>query len=210
MKKEKSSRRQEQAAETKRRLYDSAAQLFGQYDYDEVTIDAIVQSAGVSKGSFYVHFPSKAALIDAFLSDYINGLDVTYQSFIVSLPPGIKSSEQLLTLAAKVADVLTDTIGYNRMRTAYKMQLTKAVNMETVLNYQRDLYKIFAEILRQGLTQGEFQSELSPDALTRYFVMAIRGLSYEWCIRYPDFDLKKECLEYFRILLKGIQSSEIL
>lgn len=37
------------------------------------------------------------------------------------------------------------------------------------------------------------------------FIMAIRGLTYEWCIRYPDFDFKKEAQAHFWLLLDGIR-----
>jgi hypothetical protein len=36
-------------------------------------------------------------------------------------------------------------------------------------------------------------------------MMAIRGITYEWCIRYPDFDYKEEALRHFEILLAGIR-----
>lgn len=198
-------RKKVKGEKTKRKLFESAARLFGQYDFDDVTVDAIVETAGVSKGTFYIYFESKDALIAAFLSDYVSGVDADYKAYLDSLPKGTKSSEMLLSLIAKIADVLIATIGCHRMSIVYKVQLTKAVNMEAVKGYNRQLYQMFSDVLEQGLKRGEFHIELPLDALTRHFVMAIRGLSYEWCIRYPDFDLKEQALEHFKILLKGIQ-----
>lgn len=208
MRKEKASRRKAQAAETKRKLYDSAAYLFGLYDFDDVSVDAIVEGAGVSKGTFYVHFESKDALIASFLSDYVGGLDADYKAHLDSLPAGTTASDALLSLIAKITDLLTGKIGFNRMRVTYKVQLTGAVNMEAVLGYHRELYKMFADVLGQGIERGEFNTELSLDTLTKHFVMAIRGLCYEWCIRYPEFDLKEQALVHFKILLNGIQGTD--
>jgi hypothetical protein len=72
------------------------------------------------------------------------------------------------------------------MRIVYKVQLTGAVNTENIKGYNRELYKMFTDVLRLGIDRGEFYTELPLDTLTKHFVMAIRGLSYEWCIRYPD------------------------
>ena len=201
---EKTNHRKEQAAETKKKLFESAAYLFGQYDFDDVSVDTIVEAAGVSKGTFYVHFESKDALIAAFLSDYVSQVDANYKLHLDSIPEGTKESDILLLLIGKIADVLTDEIGYNRMRIVYKVQLTKAVNMEAVKGYNRELYKMLADVLGRGIEQGEFNCELPLDTLTRHFVMAIRGLSYEWCIRYPDYDLKEQALAHVKILLLGI------
>ncbi|MEL7654546.1 MAG: hypothetical protein AAGU75_01410 [Bacillota bacterium] len=63
-----------------------------------------------------------------------------------------------------------------------------------------------ADVLGRGVEQGEFDTGLSIDDLTKHFVMAIRGLVYEWCIRYPDFDLRGQALAHFKILLDGISA----
>lgn len=190
---------------TKQKLFESAAELFSKYDFNDVTVDAIVKAAGVSKGTFYIYFESKDAMIASLLTDYVRRVDTEYKSYLASLPVGTKASDMLLFLIEKIADVLTNMIGCHKMQIVYRMQLTGVVNMEAVKGYNRQLYQIFADVLHHGIKQGEFYTELSLDALTKHFVMAIRGLSYEWCIRYPDFDLREQALVHFKILLRGIQ-----
>lgn len=192
---------------TKQKLFEAAAQLFGRYDFDDVSVDAIVDAAGVAKGTFYIYFESKDALIAAFLSDYVNSVDADYKAHLDSLPPGMAAGDMLLSLIAKIADVLIGTIGYHRMRIVYKVQLTGAINTDAVTGYNRKLYQIFTDVLWVGIEQGEFTAKLPLETMTNHFVMAIRGLSYEWCIRYPDFDLKEQALTHFRLLLNGIQET---
>ncbi len=199
------SRKKEKGEKTKRKILDTAGQFFDQHDFDDITVDAIVQAAGVSKGTFYVHFDSKDALIASFLSDYVRQVDADYKSHLDSISAGTKVSDILLSLIEKIADMLTDTIGYYKMRLVYKVALTGAVNMDAVMGYNRELYIMFSDVLGSGIAQGEFHTELSLDALTRHFVLAIRSLSYEWCIRYPAFDLKEQSLTHFKILLRGIR-----
>ncbi|PKM49291.1 MAG: TetR/AcrR family transcriptional regulator [Firmicutes bacterium HGW-Firmicutes-7] len=199
--------KKKQGAETRKKIYESARQLFGQCDFDDVSVDAIVEEAGVSKGTFYVHFESKDALIASFLSDYVSSVDADYKAHLNSLPSGTTASDMLLSLIEKIADVLTGTIGYNRMRIVYKVQLTGAVNMDAVKGYNRELYKMFADVLGQGIERREFHTTFPLDTLTKHFVMAIRGLSYEWSIRYPDFDLKEEAITHFEMLLDGIKGN---
>ena len=205
MGKEKSGKRKEQAAETKKKLYESAGKLFRVRDFTEVSVDNIVEEAGVSKGTFYVHFESKDALIASFISDYTARLDLDYRTFLNSLPPDMRACDVLLAMNRKIADVLVDTIGYEMMQTVYKLQLTRAVDMDAIKGYNRELYKMFSDILGQGVRRGEFKTDLPLEVLSRHFVMAIRGLCYEWCIRYPDFELKEETVSHFRILLDGIK-----
>lgn len=193
-----------QGAKTRKKLYESAQKLFTKKDFAAVSVEDITRTAGVTKGTFYVHFESKDALIASFISDYTAGLDLDYKAFLDSLPAGLSASGRIIALTGKIADMLTDTVGYEMMRTVYQIQLTRAVDMEKVMGYGRSLYTMFNELLEQGIRQGEFKTDMPIDVLSRHFVMAIRGICYEWCIRYPDFDLKEQALSHLDLLLQGI------
>ncbi len=202
---ERPNRKKEQGAETKRKIYDCAKILFTQQDPADVSVDAIVIAAGVSKGTFYVHYESKDALIASLLSDSVTNLDLDYKSFLFSLPPGMSAPDTLLRLIEKICDVLVDTIGYETMGTIYKLHLTRTVDTQSAVSYNRELYRLFSEVLQTGIERCEFATVLPIDILAKHLVMAIRGLTYEWCIRYPDFDLKENARLHFQTILTGLQ-----
>ena len=205
MEKEKISKRKVKAIETKKKIYETAEQLFKSYGFENVSVDSIVEKAGVSKGAFYVHFDSKDSLIAALINDYVNELDLDYKSYLESFHAKTAASDIIISLAGKIADIITCTVGYDHMKTVYKVQITKTINTDAILGYNRELYKMFRDIISKGVQQGEFKTEIPVDTLTKHFIMAIRGLTYEWCIRHPDFDLKEQSLQHFEILLKGIK-----
>lgn len=49
--------------ETRRRILDAAARLFLDKGVEGVGVDEIMREAGLTHGGFYVHFPSKEALV---------------------------------------------------------------------------------------------------------------------------------------------------
>ena len=55
----------EKAEATRARLIQVAGELFGERGYDDVSIEEVLDRAGVSKGALYHHFPSKDALFEA-------------------------------------------------------------------------------------------------------------------------------------------------
>lgn len=196
--------RKTKAIETKNKIYRAANQLIREYGIENVSVDSIVEKAGVSKGSFYVHFESKNALAAALINDYVKEVDIDYSSYLESFDVKTPASDLIISLIGKIADVLINNIGFDHMKTVYQVQITKSFNTSAVMGYNRELYKIFNDIITKGVQQGEFRTELPVDTLTKHFMMAIRGLSYEWCIRQPDFDLKAEAIQHFEILLTGI------
>jgi TetR/AcrR family transcriptional repressor of nem operon len=54
----------EQAAENRERIVETAARMFRESGLDSVSVDAIMNAAGLTHGGFYGHFESKEALVE--------------------------------------------------------------------------------------------------------------------------------------------------
>lgn len=61
---------QARAEATRRRILDSAVDLFDELGYGETGLADVLQRAGVSKGAFYYHFDSKEAVASAIIEEY--------------------------------------------------------------------------------------------------------------------------------------------
>lgn len=206
MREKKLDKRKAQGAETKKKLYEIAERLFTERHFSDVNVEDITDEAGITKGAFYVHFGSKDALIAILIADHATRADADYKSFLESLPDDMPSSLVLLALAERIADTLANTFGCKNMTKIYQMLLSGTAGTEAVKGYGRELYALVYSILEKGLRSGEFTSSLPPEMLSQHFIMAIRGISYEWCIRYPDFDLREQTIEHVQLLIEGIST----
>lgn len=206
MRQSKPDKRKVQGAETKRKLYGIADRLFAERGFSDVSIEDITDEAGVTKGAFYVHFASKDELISLLIADYVSRADTDYKAFADGLSDDMPCASAMLALAGKIADTLSNSLGCDNMKKVYQMLMTGSAGTEAVQEYGRDLYALVRGILVKGIERGEFTSLLSPEALSRHFVMALRGTAFDWCVRYPDFDLREQTIEHIRLLLRGIEN----
>lgn len=127
-----------------------------------------------------------------------------YKSYLESLPIDMPPNEIFLSLIGRIADVIAEDIGNEKMGFLYRVQLDKKISMESVMGYNRELYRMFFKIIDDGIHKKVFHSKLPADEIARQFVMAYRGLTYEWCVRYPEFNLKIQALKLFEIMITGI------
>ena len=194
---------QEKSEHTKQLIYESADYLFREFGSENVSVNAIVDRANVSKGSFYVHYASKDALIAEVIEKGVKALDLNYSRYVQSLPPDMPAYTMLLLLAEKSVDFMAD-VGYDNIKFVYTAQLTRSIKTHHVTNYTRDIYTIVLEILKCGVEQGEFKKEVDAEEIANYYVLGIRGIAYEWCIRYPDFDFKRTVRRHMELFLAGI------
>ncbi|MET3579066.1 AcrR family transcriptional regulator [Mesorhizobium robiniae] len=68
-------KRKKQPEIVRRALLDHAARLAAAQGLAAVTVQAVADAAGVTKGGFIHHFPSKQALIDAVFQELLDAID---------------------------------------------------------------------------------------------------------------------------------------
>lgn len=205
MKKENISKRKLKSIETKKKIYEAAKRLVMEHGIEKVSVDSIVEAAGVSKGAFYVHFESKDALFATLVNDYTNIADLDYKSFLLTLSDNKSIFDTLIQLAEEISDFIEHNIGLDNMRALYKAHLSKTIDTTSAMSYDRELYKLFIEVLESEVNQGEIRVDIPVDLLAKHLILALRGIIFEWCIRYPDFNLKEQVLVQYKIFLYGLK-----
>lgn len=203
--KENKNTRTQNAIETKKNISEVARDLFKELGVEHVSVDSIVKAAGVSKGAFYLHFESKDALVVALINDYTKIADMDYKSFLATVSDHNSTLEILALLAEKISDFIEFNIGVDNMRVLYKAHLTKTIDSTSAMSYDRELHNLFIEVLERGVNQKELRDDIPVDSLAKHLIQAMRGITFEWCVRYPDFNLKEQVLDHFKILLYGLK-----
>ncbi|MGD8474909.1 MAG: helix-turn-helix domain-containing protein, partial [Anaerolineae bacterium] len=66
---------QQRGEETRTRILDVAQEAFARYGYDATGVAEICRRAGVTKGGFYHHFPSKQDVFLEMLERWLEGMD---------------------------------------------------------------------------------------------------------------------------------------
>jgi len=63
----------EHKQKTRDKIVENARILFNKHGFQDVTIDMVMQNAGLTRGGFYNHFKSKEALYGAAVSSFLMG-----------------------------------------------------------------------------------------------------------------------------------------
>jgi len=89
--------------ETKQKILHAAQELFSKAGYESASVSDICESAGISKGAFYHHFPSKQSVFMELLSEWLKGLDAGLETVRSSRSDASQSLVQM-------ADILPEII----------------------------------------------------------------------------------------------------
>jgi len=72
----------------RQRLLDAAASLFIRHGFDKTTVAEVAREAGVGKGSVYLHFPSKEALLEGLMLRELVRLSEAWYAAVMADPRG--------------------------------------------------------------------------------------------------------------------------
>ena len=155
-------------ARTKRHLYNCAIDLFRKKGYDHVSVDEIVKMAGMAKGTFYIYFHSKADIILEMLRQY----DDYYDHVMASMNEGMPVERRLEEIVKASCRFTQDVIGLDLIRVLYTKQLEAGTEHKRLLNEDRALFSIIADLIREGQADGVYCPEYNPEDIT---MLILRG-----------------------------------
>jgi len=115
------------------RILDAAEQLVADQGACSLTLDAVAQAAGVSKGGLLYHYPNKDALLAAMIERHCDDLDERCARELEGLPADQPSSR----LKASILGVLTPRAGREDVGAAL---LAAAANKPALLDGARARY----------------------------------------------------------------------
>src|SRR5699024_5072243 len=191
--------RKKQGLKTKKRILEIALLLFSEKGFDNVTVDKIVDKAGVSKGAFYNHFKSK----DEIFIYKFKEIDDFYEEFLKSLPDNISNRDIIIKLVEGQMAFTEEYLGRDLVRTIYINAISHRSN-RTLAKKDRPLYLIVESFIEQGQKAGEFKLDFSAKETALIVTRSMRATIYDWCLFRGELNLVKEGNKSTSLILDGL------
>lgn len=187
---------------TKKKICDTAMQLFVERGYDNVTVDDIVDMASTSKGAFYNHFVSK----DQIVLENFKQFDKYYEKNRKSICEQDSSSKKLLKLLQLQHHYCSDRIGLDSLKVVYTNQISSTPNKDKFfIDESRLLFTLTKEIIEEGQRTKEFRDDITAHDLTQFMTSNMRGFIYNWCLFDGKPAIVEEGKKYFTLILECIK-----
>jgi AcrR family transcriptional regulator len=197
------SARQQQKAETARRIFEAAVTLFREQGYGATTVDQIAQAAGVAKGTFFTHFASKDAVLD-----HIGALQLARIAARIAADPefpGRDARAQLQIVAGALAAGLADQPAEMRALT------TEILARRSLFEADRQGIGELDALMERIVAAGQARGEIRADAPAARLAAMARGAYFlavfEW-LKGPELDLPALVAQHLDLLLDGIARTE--
>ncbi len=179
---EKTGKRKVQAEETKAKIYRTAQELIKKHGYEGAAVEKICRLAGVSKGAFYHHFPSKADLI---VEGY-SLCDRYFEDHVAGELKALGAEDKLVEFIQYQLEYAVET-GIDLIKQVYKSQIDHGTSF--FISQDRTLPTLLNQIVKEGQNNGALSTEVSADYISQFLLRFSRGLIYDWCLHDGAYDL---------------------
>lgn len=160
---------------TRNEIIQAAAKVFAKKGYHAASMDDIVAESRLSKGALYGYFESKE---DLFLAVHDSVLDFDLERFVAAVPPSMSTTEKLM----KAGELAIQSIARRDrdiLRVSYEFW-TSAPRIKKLQRYYTELdhrnHRILVDLLREGVSRGEFRGDIDYDALAWCLIAVVDGL----------------------------------
>ena len=164
-------RRELQRAETRARLFDAAVAEFQRRGFADAEVAAIADAAGVSRGSFYFHFPTKEHVLAELER-------VEERRIVEDLEPLLVSPSDLAGILSALVDSVTATelrIGPALMRDLLALYFWSSTPVAEAMADHPFLDFVIAAFARAA-AEGEIDANIDTGEMSVIFLTGLFGL----------------------------------
>lgn len=193
---------QQRSEETHAAILKAALAGFAASGYEAASVAEICQRAGVSKGAFYHHFPTKQALFMELLENWLRGID---ERLAASRRVSESAAESLAHMAALARGIFEIADGRLPMFLEFWAQarLDPAVWAATIAPYHR--YQTFFEsLIHEGVADGSFRA-VDPATGARTIVALAVGLLLQGLLDPGGADWGAAVQDSIELLIRGLE-----
>jgi len=192
--------RARQRADTRERIFETALREFRDVGFAAAQIDRIAKNAGIARGTFYFHFPTKDDVM-LELARRINARIVRRIALIVEAGPGLH--EFLVRLNDALIDEHSRVLEAGLHAEVLSLYIRRPYDLSDPLDNVPTLTDPLVAHLRTLSEQGELQSDLTVEELA---VVIMSGLFGVLARVPPGEQVRTTCESLIQIFVKGLQS----
>lgn len=191
-------RRARRSAEIRERLFRAALDLFATKGFAETTVEDITEAADVGKGTFFNYFPSKDHILLAFGEMQLAKLEAEIEGARRKNEP---MREFLRSLGARMTQEPTRNPAL--IRTLLQAFLSTTPVRQAMLDMQKGVQALHAQIMQLGQERGEIRKDLPAVELGYVFRQTLLGTLLIWSLT-GDASLHARIETAFDVLWSGL------
>lgn len=192
--------------EKRKRIIDGAIDQFSEYHYRKVTIDNIVKSAGIPKGSFYQYFDNKDDLYKYLFIDMVDTKIDLFQQ-LKSEIERITFREYMMKYISELKKLEASSSRKAKLKKEFLNECPQEIKQQILVEELPKSAKLFEDVIEEYIKKGEFRKDLDSKSAAYVTLMSISNLQYYTFSKGED--VVSVLLKIIDFLVKAMESNNV-
>ena len=172
--------RNQRRAKNAERIYDAAMDLFKSRPYDDVSVDAICQAAGVGRATFFRIFEGKAGLLKEF-----------NRRLVIEVEKRLDRQDEcdIKAVLTVIGDAIADAWSQSTPgATEMMIEFSQSVSLANMHAAHPELLEIFVDAMRTAQDADDIKHDFPPELLGSLALLQMSSAATYWVVE-PGQDL---------------------
>ena len=188
--------------ERKEQITEAATKVFAEQGFDKARMDDIAAEANLSKGTLYLYFKSKDAIITHLLERLF---EREFSDLLLLEDAPLPASEKLTVFVDKfIGDIHNWARIIPIMYEFLGRLFRQSIVQEAFKKYMRFYLNLITPIIQQGIDEGEFKADNAKDVAITIGAI-FEGTILLWVYDSEIIDLEKHLGSGMKLLLDGLK-----
>lgn len=193
--------REQQAFQTYENIIVTAEKLLANSSYEELSVNEICEHAGISKGGFYHHFPSKDQLIALLIGRRMGNL------LSERIEP-LLGKENAFELIKIYMDTTIEFLEKSPKNTLARCWVALSEHAEmTSSPFVQTFFDILYKIVAQGVKENSFRTDLDVKFIYSYINAAFTGIMIQGVTFQNTYPLRDFAANSINLLYETLKTT---
>jgi AcrR family transcriptional regulator len=194
---------------TRRHILDTAAAAFARSGYAGTSLNDLIKAAGITKGGFYFHFPSKEALALAVVRDK---QETWLRDVSAAALPHTRAVDQLVAVADALCDLYDRDPAFGSMsKLCREMGMDRAPSGDSTPVGQVSTqifttwFRFTAALIERGQAEGDLRTDVDPMAAAETAVASFLGIKDMADLMSGGADLRRRMQHFTDLFMTALR-----
>ena len=180
-----------------------ALEMFAENGYNATSVDDIIATAGVAKGTFYLHFKGKLDILEMIIDKNLKSLHDAVSELDVAKPIPIN---EIKGLYMGVAEFLLKNKEFIQFQKIVLRDIASIDNRlyEKINDFYNQLAMMLADFHRKGKKSGHVKEKLDSKIIAYCVLGAIKDFMFRYFVLEEDFDILYAMSTMSDLFLEGM------
>lgn len=193
-------RRERKKKETRLRIFDTSIRLFKEHGFDATTIDMISEEADVARGTIFLHFTSKEAILANWNYERLQEIEERREEWDF----GDSAKQKVLRIYTIMNEVNLQNYDFIKVLIESSMKHRKVLESDKSVYFE--LRGLFGDLLEDAQEKGRLKSKFNPLVAANMLENIYYNALYDWVRSDGAWPLEEIMEEKVSIVFEGLDA----